>query len=480
MFPLVYEINTRIWLQKLSRLNGHTVTLGNVPDSEFRFFKESGFTMVWLMGVWTPSLYSKAIATSHPGLRGELLDHLSSLHPEDIASSPYSITSYTVNEALGGRDDMLVFRKKLAEHGIRLMLDFVPNHMALDNQWLPAHPEHFISVSADEQSQDPGACFEYAKGKYLAHGRDPYFAPWTDTLQINYANPATHAMMTENLFTISELCDAVRCDVAMLVLKSVFNTTWKSLSGHMKEEFWGPAIAAVKERHPDFLFLAESYWNKEWELQQQGFDYTYDKPFYDFLTSAPVNGEKLMGHMKAQWNYQKHLCRFLENHDEARAAGKIGLNNRAAAMIFLTAPGMHLVHQDQMEGYRHKIPVQLIRQAPEHEDRELMELYRKLFQLQKEEVFQEGEVEWISFEGPSHTQCFGFHRFTRDRHAMILANFSSTGIATQFTHPALSGISEESMNILSTSTGNRGNTTHLEEDSLKTRLAPHEAIVVTF
>ncbi len=133
-----------------------------------------------------------------------------------------------------------------------------------------------------------------------------------------------------------------------------------------------------------------------------------------------------------------------------------------------------------MEGYRHKIPVQLIRQAPEHEDRELMELYRKLFQLQKEEVFQEGEVEWISFEGPSHTQCFGFHRFTRDRHAMILANFSSTGIATQFTHPALSGISEESMNILSTSTGNRGNTTHLEEDSLKTRLAPHEAIVVTF
>jgi len=455
MFPLVYEINTRIWLQKLSRLNEHSVSLGNVPESEFQFFKESGFTMVWLMGVWTPSLYSKSIATSHPGLRGELLSHLSSLHPEDIASSPYSIPSYTVNEALGGRSEMLVFRKKLAEYGIRLMLDFVPNHMALDNQWLPAHPEHFISVSAEEQSQDPDACFEYAKGKYLAHGRDPYFAPWTDTLQINYANPATHAMMTQNLFTISELCDAVRCDVAMLVLKSVFNTTWKNLSGHMKGEFWGPAIAAVKKLHPNF-------------------------PFYDFLTSAPVNGDKLMGHMKAQWNYQKHLCRFLEDHDEDRAAGKIGINNRAAAMVFLTAPGMHLVHQDQMEGYRHKIPVQLIRQAPEHEDRELMELYRKLFRLQSEEVFQEGEVEWINFEGASHTHCFGLHRFTRDRHAMTLVNFSSTGIATQFHHPALSGISEEKLNILSTSPGNRGNTTHLEGDLLKTRLAPHEAIVVTF
>jgi len=81
MFPLVYEINTRIWLQKLSRLNEHSVSLGNVPESEFQFFKESGFTMVWLMGVWTPSLYSKSIATSHPGLRGELLSHLSSLQP---------------------------------------------------------------------------------------------------------------------------------------------------------------------------------------------------------------------------------------------------------------------------------------------------------------------------------------------------------------------------------------------------------------
>jgi len=109
-----------------------------------------------------------------------------------------------------------------------------------------------------------------------------------------------------------------------------------------------------------------------------------------------------------------------------------------------------------------------------------MELYRKLFRLQSEEVFQEGEVEWINFEGASHTHCFGLHRFTRDRHAMTLVNFSSTGIATQFHHPALSGISEEKLNILSTSPGNRGNTTHLEGDLLKTRLAPHEAIVVTF
>ncbi len=192
----------------------------------------------------------------------------------------------------------------------------------------------------------------------------------------------------------------------------------------MKEEFWHNAITAVKRLYPDFLFLAESYWNKEWELQQQGFDFTYDKPFYDYISSAPVNVEKLSGHMQAQWNYQKHLCRFLENHDEPRAAEKIGLNNKAAAMVMLTAPGMHLVHQDQMEGFRQKIPVQLLRQAPEPDDIDLTLLYKKLFALQKNKVFQEGEIEPLELNSASNSLCFGFHRFTADEHAFVLANLA--------------------------------------------------------
>ncbi|TCD47623.1 alpha-amylase family glycosyl hydrolase [Chlorobium sp. N1] len=480
MFPLVYEINTRIWLQKLSRVQNRPVTLGTVPDSEFRFFSESGFSMVWLMGVWKPSEYSHAIATSHPDLRSSLLEHLPALRPSDIASSPYSIPSYTANEALGGEEELLLFRERLASHGIRLMLDFVPNHMALDNQWLPDHPEFFVPVSAAERSHDPGSCFEYAQGKYLAYGRDPYFPSWTDTLQLNYANPATHAMMTGNLLKIAGLCDAVRCDVAMLVLKSVFNTTWKNLGGHMKDEFWGPAIQAVRKRHPKFVFLAESYWNKEWELQQQGFDYTYDKPFYDCLGSAPVNVEKLKGHLQAQWSYQQHLCRFIENHDEPRAADKMGLNNRAAALCLLASPGMHLVHQDQMEGYRRKIPVQLIHQAPEHPDRELAELYRRLFVLQQDPAFQEGRIEPLDLEGPNPSHCLGFHRFSENRHAFVLANFGSTGIAVEFSHPAFELLQREKISILSTASGNRTASPHIEESRMQVRLAPHEAVAITF
>ncbi len=478
MFPLVYEINTRIWLKKLSIEHNRSVTLGNIPDEEFAFFSTCNFDMVWLMGVWKPSKYSKAIATAHNGLRASFLQHIPTVTPEDIASSPYSIPSYTVNEALGGETELLTFREKLNACGIKLMLDFVPNHLALDNAFLPEHPEYFIPICSEEQCQDPKPGYEYMKETYLAYGKDPYFDPWTDTLQLNYARKETHKMMTENLFKISSLCDAVRCDVAMLVLKSVFNTTWSGLGGIMEEEFWEKAIAAVKLRYPGFIFLAEAYWNKEWELQQQGFDFTYDKPFYDYLGNGAVNVEKLTGHLLGNWEYQQHLCRFLENHDEPRAAEKIGLNNKAAALVMLTSPGMHLIHQDQIYGFSKKIPVQLLRQASEASDDKLAKFYQKLFLLQEREVFQEGRIEWLNLNLPNNSHCLGFHRFTKKESAYVLANFSGTGIALEFSHPSLEYSSMKKLTVLSTQNKNK-TSIHYAEKVMKITLSPHEAIVIT-
>jgi len=479
MFPLVFEINTRVWLRNLKKKYGTTITLGSVPEEEFRFFAECGFDYVWLMGVWQPSLYSKAIATAHPSLRTEFLQHLGSVDPDDITSSPYSIPCYRVNPELGGEKGLKHFRERLGKSGTRLMLDFVPNHLALDNEWLPEHPEYFIPVSGNEQRHAPDSCFEYAEGKYLAYGKDPYFPAWTDTLQLNYANPATHEMMTGNLLAVSAQCDAVRCDVAMLVLKNVFNTTWSNLGGRMTEEFWTKAIHAVREQHPGFLFLAESYWNREWELQQLGFDFTYDKPFYDYITHVPASIEKLMGHMQAQWHYQKHLCRFLENHDEPRAADKTGLNNSAAALVLLTSHGMHLVHQNQMDGFRKKIPVQLLRQADEMENPELSALYRRLLLLQKQDVFQEGRIEWLHLNAACSSYCFGYHRFTETSHAFVVANFSVTGIEIAFSHPSLLNVNYETIGILSTSENDKSPDIHLAADTMQIRLAPHEGVVIT-
>ncbi|AAM71586.1 MAG TPA: alpha-amylase [Chlorobaculum sp.] len=430
------------------------------------------------MGVWRPSRYSAAIAASHRGLRSELLDYLKDLQAEDIVSSPYSIPAYEVSKVIGGQEALVAFRKRLADMGIKLILDFVPNHMALDNRWLPEHPEYFVTISRHEQCHDPSSCFEYTKGKYLAHGKDPYFPPWTDTLQLNYANPATHEMMIHNLSHISDLCDGVRCDVAMLILKDVFNTTWQNLAGKMSEEFWPKAIEAIRHKHPKFLFLAESYWNRESELQQLGFDFTYDKPFYDYLGASPVNVPKLKGHLLADWEYQQKLCRFIENHDEVRASERFGPNHAVAALVMLTSPGMNLIHQGQMLGLKKKIPVQLIRHSKEPSDKALLHLYLKLFEFRREAVIQEGHTEWLELNTNGQSLCFGYCRTIPDVYAFILANFSATGIDTQFSHPALAGLGDSAITALSTRFPEHPHELHLHDSTLSIRLAPHEGVLL--
>ena len=148
----------------------------------------------------------------------------------------------------------------------------------------------------------------------FAYGRDPYFAGWPDTLQLNYANPATQEAMIATLVKIAGQCDGVRCDMAMLVLPDVFERTW----GLRAEPFWPRATARVREQAPGFCFMAEVYWDLEWTLQQQGFDYTYDKRLYDRLRDGHVR--PIREHFHADHDYQNKMARFLENHDEPRAA----------------------------------------------------------------------------------------------------------------------------------------------------------------
>ena len=148
----------------------------------------------------------------------------------------------------------------------------------------------------------------------LAHGRDPYFAGWPDTLQLNYANPATQEAMICELRKIAGQCDGVRCDMAMLLLPEVFERTW----GLRPEPFWPHAIERVREQVPNFRFMAEVYWDMEWTLQQQGFDYTYDKRLYDRLRDG--HARPVREHFRAEPDYQEKMARFVENHDEPRAA----------------------------------------------------------------------------------------------------------------------------------------------------------------
>src|SRR5262249_12058491 len=129
--------------------------------------------------------------------------------------------------------------------------------------------------------------------------------------------------------------DGVRCDMAMLVLPEVFERTW----GVQAQSFWPRAIRLVRERAPEFCFMAEVYWDLEWTLQQQGFDFTYDKRLYDRLREG--HARPVREHFCAGLDYQSKMARFLENHDEARSAAAFPPTvHEAAAAVTYLSPGL--------------------------------------------------------------------------------------------------------------------------------------------
>ena len=122
-----------------------------------------------------------------------------------------------------------------------------------------------------------------------------------------------------------------------------------------------------RDAHPGFLFLAEAYWDLEWALQQQGFNYCYDKRLYDRILHGPAEQVRL--HLLADDDYQHGLVRFVENHDEPRAASAFGsTRSQVAAVTALTQTGARLVHNGQLEGATVHLPVFLGRYPIEPTD----------------------------------------------------------------------------------------------------------------
>jgi glycosidase len=346
-YPSLYQINTRVWLTELSRVLGRPATLDDIPDAELDHLAQMGFDWVWFLSVWQTGMAAQQVSRHNPEWRKEFQETLPDLREEDIPGSGFAITGYTVHKALGGDAALARLRARLQQRGLRLMLDFVPNHMGLDHPWVEEHPDYFIAGTEFDLAR-AAQNYTWVKRKrgdlLLAYGRDPYFAGWPDTLQLNYGNPALQEAMIGELRKIAGQCDGVRCDMAMLVLPDVFERTW----GLRAELFWPKATQRVREKHPDFCFMAEVYWNREWDLQQQGFNYAYDKRLYDRLREH--HARPVREHFHAGLDYQDKLARFLENHDEPRAAATFppGVHKAAAVITFLT-PGLRFFHQGQFQ-----------------------------------------------------------------------------------------------------------------------------------
>jgi glycosidase len=388
--PFIYEINTWVWLDELSRRQGWAVGLAGVPDREWDAIAELGFDAVWLMGVWERSPAGVAIALENEGLIESFRRALPDFVTADVVGSPYCIRDYRVDGNLGGPTGLATARAALEERGLGLILDFVPNHVAPDHPWTEAHPEYFVRGSGEDLERDPSS-FVRVAGGVLANGRDPYFPAWPDVVQLNAFSPDLRTAVAETLGAIAEQCDGVRCDMAMLMLNDVFERTWGERAGPRPvDEYWPNVIAAVESDHPGFVFVAEAYWDLEWELQQQGFEYCYDKRLYDRLVAG--DAEAVHGHLTAEGAYQQRLVRFIENHDEPRASAVFPPEKvHAAAVTALTQTGARLVHDGQLEGRTVQLPVFLGRRPHETADLELRTFYEKLLAALEDRVFRDGD-----------------------------------------------------------------------------------------
>ena len=426
-YPTLYEINTWVWLWDLTRKYGSAVDLTTVPAAEWDAIAAYGFDAVWLMGVWERSPASAAISSQNKTNLEDFRRALPDFRPEDNVGSAYSVRRYVVDEHLGGPPGLASARKELAKRGLRLVLDFVPNHVATDHPWIIERPEYFIRGNADDARNEPESYIE-VQGTVCACGRDPYFPAWQDVLQLNAFQPGLRRAAIETLSGIASQFDGVRCDMAMLLLNAIFERTWGSRAGPRPEtEYWGDVIPATKKAHPNFLFIAEAYWDLEWELQQQGFDFCYDKRLYDRLVHD--NAESVRLHLCADLAYQEKLLRFIENHDEPRAAATFSLaKERAAALTASTLLGARLFYEGQFEGRKIRVPVFLRRRTEEPVDRELQSFYTRLLAAIDKPVFRDGQWRLCERTGwpdnPSYQNLVSWSWIKDDDRHLVVVNLS--------------------------------------------------------
>lgn len=389
----IYEINAR----------AHCNSFSQISQAELKLLRRAGFDAIWLMGVWRTSRAAKL---------------LSKVVSEDFEGSPYAVPCYEYNPRMGGRAGFVALVERAHRAGLRVLVDFVSNHTALDSPWITENPDFYIRSDPRSRKQNSNEYFfHHPSGQVIAFGRDPYFPPWYDTAQLDYTSARLRAHMVQVLKRISRAADGVRCDMAMLILRDHIRRQWYPnvtdswFDERMPGEFWDGAIAEVKSARPDFIFLAEVYWDKEEELLRLGFDMVYDKKLYDGLVgrNAQMVAERLM---RPPWLLSRSLF-FLENHDEERAAAIFDpAENLAAMALILSLPGSTLIHEGQMEGRRKRSPVQLTRWPQEPPDLALKASYEQLLKVTSDEVFERGSFRLFDSHVPG---TISFMRLDSDR-----------------------------------------------------------------
>lgn len=430
----VYEINTRPWLKRFSTENNQP-TLKDIPHDYWKKLHDKGIDYIWLMGIWQTNETVIKEYCFEPWLVQEYKRALNDFNEEDVIGSPYSIDSYRLNPYICTEEELLDLKNYLNSIGMGVILDFISNHFSAHSSLIAEKPELFLTAGEEFFTRDPLTYFKsnLCEGKVFVHGRDPFFPSWEDTIQLNHFNMETRRFMIDTIKDLTEFCDGVRCDMAMLSLNNVFDNTWSGVLNYNQYEkpsveFWKECIDEVKALRKDFIFIGEAYWDLEWELQKLGFDYTYDKKLLDRLKVGHL--PEIKGHLKADEEYQKKSVRFIENHDEERSICSLGSDKtKAAAVIMSTVSGMKLYYDGQFEGKKIKLPVQLGREPKEGINDCISNLYNSLLNATNNEIFKKGEFKLVeifpSWKGnKSYNNLIAWTMTYKGRKRLVVVNYS--------------------------------------------------------
>ncbi len=389
--------NIYVWLDQLSKkYQRHIKHLDEIPDDELRTLSEWGFTGIWLIGLWERSTASAKIKQ----LCG---------NPEAI-SSAYSLKDYRIADDLGGEPAMDHLQRQAWQFGIRIASDMVPNHMAIDSNWVMQHPEWFISsahspypaytYNGPDLSPTPGVSiniedhyydrtdaavtfkrYDHQTGEtqYIYHGNDGTSMPWNDTAQLNYLRADVREQVIQTIISVAKRFPIIRFDAAMTLTKKHFQRLWFPLPGSggdiasraehsisadafdsfMPEEFWRVVVDRVAAEVPDTLLLAEAFWLMEgYFVRTLGMHRVYNSAFMNMLRDEENEKYRKLITNTLEFDPQilNRYVNFMNNPDERTAVDQFGKDDKyfGICALMATLPGLPMFGHGQIEGFTEK------------------------------------------------------------------------------------------------------------------------------
>jgi len=462
--------NAYVWLDQLSKKYQRSISrLDEIPDEELNFLAASGFTGLWLIGLWERSPASKRIKQ----LRG---------NPDAVASA-YSLFAYDIAADLGGEEAYQTLRQRAWQRGIRLASDMVPNHMGIDSRWVVEHPDWFVSLdyspypsysfngpdlSWDQRvtiqiedhyynNSDAAVVFKRfdhwsGETKFIYHGNDGTSMPWNDTAQLNYLKAEVREAVIQTILHVARKFPIIRFDAAMTLAKRHYQRLWypepggggdiPSRAEHgltkaefdaaMPIEFWREVVDRVAQETPGTLLLAEAFWLMEgYFVRTLGMHRVYNSAFMNMLRDEKNQEYRLVVKNTLEFDPEilKRYVSFMNNPDERTAVDQFGKGDKyfGICTLLATLPGLPMFGHGQIEGFTEKYGMEYRRAYwDEQPDVYLVDRHqREIFPLlRKRYLFAEARdfllYDFFTPEGGVNEDVYAYTNRSGDERALVI------------------------------------------------------------